>query len=173
MWLKIFGLLIVVTACTGLGADAAGRLKKRLRLLEELRRMLTHLKGEILYANLPLAEAFERTGRRNPGQAGELFIRVAEEMRKETGESFGEIWRAEAEKFTKHCILDKKEKEQLNRFGDHLGYLNRDMQEKTILFYLEDLEQSIQGLRGEEPEKCRLFMSLGVMSGLFLAVVLA
>ena len=63
-------------------------------------------------------------------------------------------------------------KEQLLRFGESLGYLDRDMQEKAILFYLEDLEHSIETLRKEEPEKSRLFFGMGILSGLFLAVVL-
>lgn len=172
MWIKILGILLTVTACGGLGADAAFRVKRRLRLLEELKTMATHLKGEILYANAPLDEAFERTGRRNPGSAGTLFSQVADEMREETGESFGKIWAGQAQAFAKTSLLSQKEKEELIRFGEHLGYLDRDMQEKTIQFYLEDLEHAIQALRKQEPEKCRLFMSLGVLSGLFLAVVM-
>lgn len=172
MWIKIFGLVCVIASCAGLGADAARRMKKRLRLLEELKRMVTHLKGEILYANAPLAEAFDRTGRRSRGETGALFCRVAEAMREETGDNFEKIWKSEAEAFAKNSVLSQKEREELIRFGGHLGYLNRDMQEKTILFYIDDLEHAIRILREQEPEKCRLFMSLGIMSGLFLAVVL-
>lgn len=172
MWLKVFGVIFVVVSCGGLGADAAFRLKKRLRLLETLKLMVNHLKGEILYANVPLAEAFKRTGNRNPSRAGDFFIEVAEELLKETGESFEVIWKGRAEKFVKGNVLSSKEREQLVRFGGHLGYLDREMQEKTILLYLEDLEHSIKLLREQEPEKCRLFMSLGIMSGLFLAVVM-
>lgn len=172
MWIKIIGVLFVTLSCAGLGADAAHKLKKRLRLLETLKHMVIHLKGEILYANAPLAEAFERTGNRNPGKAGDFFREIAAELIRETGESFDGIWKEHAEKFGQGTPLSSKEKEQLISFGEHLGYLDRDMQEKTILLYLEDLEHSITSLREQEPQKCRLFMSLGVMSGLFLAVVL-
>lgn len=172
MWLKILGVLFVILSCAGLGADAAHKLKKRLRLLETLKHMVIHLKGEILYANAPLAEAFERTGNRNPGKAGDFFKEIAAALQKETGESFDDIWKNNAETFGKSTPLSPKEKEQLISFGEHLGYLDRDMQEKTILLYLEDLEHSIITLRAQEPEKCRMFMSLGIMSGLFLAVVL-
>ena len=77
-----------------------------------------------------------------------------------------------AGKFAAGSVLNKKEQEQLLRFGESLGYLDRDMQEKAILFYLEDLEHSIETLRKEEPEKSRLFFGMGILSGLFLAVVL-
>lgn len=65
MWLKTLGLILVIASCSGIGAEAVHRLRERLRLLETLRRMASHMKGEILYANVPLAEALYRTGKRN------------------------------------------------------------------------------------------------------------
>ena len=140
MWLKTLGLILVIASCSGIGAEAVHRLRERLRLLETLRRMASHMKGEILYANVPLAEALYRTGKRNKGAAGELFIAIATELEQETGESFEAVWRAKAGKFAAGSVLNKKEQEQLLRFGESLGYLDRDMQEKAILVYLEDLE---------------------------------
>lgn len=172
MWMKILGSVIVMIACGGLGIDAAFQLKKRLGLLEKLKQMVTHLNGEIIYANASLPEAFERVGNRNPGKAGDLFKSVASELRKETGESFNRIWIGQVVTFGKESALDRKEREQLIAFGEHLGYLDREMQEKTIHFYLENIEYSIQRLRIQETEKCRLFVSLGILSGLFLTVVM-
>lgn len=172
MWTKLIGAVLVVAACAGLGADAAFCFRKRLLLLEKLKLMVTHLKGEILYANAPLPEAFDRTGRRSPGPAGALFTQVSMALRKETGERFEVIWKREAGDFAKGSVLSKKEREQLLQFGEHLGYLDREMQEKTILFYIEDLEESIGKLRQQEPEKCKLFFSMGILSGLFLAVIM-
>lgn len=170
--MKLAGAFLVIAACTGLGADAVLRFKHRLRLMETMKRMITHLKGEIVYANAPLAEAFDRTGKRNPGAAGALFRRVAERLREETGEAFAQIWREQAEAFGLKERLSRQEREQLLHFGEHLGYLDREMQEKTLLSYLEDLQYSIRLLRKEEAEKCRLYMSMGLMSGLFLAIVM-
>ena len=161
MWLKTLGLILVIASCSGIGAEAVHRLRER-------RRMASHMKGEILYANVPLAEALYRTGKRNKGAAGELFIAIATELEQETGENFEAVWRAKAGKFAAGSVLNKKEQEQLLRFGESLGYL----EEKAILFYLEDLEHSIETLRKEEPEKSRLFFGMGILSGLFLAVVL-
>ena len=43
---------------------------------------------------------------------------------------------------------------------------------KTLALYLEELERAIEQLRREEPEKKRLCWGLGILGGLFLAVVL-
>ena len=51
------------------------------------------------------------------------------------------------------------------RHGDHAA---------ACLLYtsLEELERAIEQLRREEPEKKRLCWGLGILGGLFLAVVL-
>ena len=120
MWLKTLGLILVIASCSGIGAEAVHRLRERLRLLETLRRMASHMKGEILYANVPLAEALYRTGKRNKGAAGELFIAIATELEQETGESFEAVWRAKAGKFAAGSVLNKKEQEQLEQILDTL-----------------------------------------------------
>ena len=53
-----------------------------------------------------------------------------------------------------------------------IGYLDLEMQQKTLALYLEELERAIEQLRREEPEKKRLCWGLGILGGLFLAVVL-
>lgn len=172
MWMKILGAVLVTAACTGAGASAVYRLKERKKLLETLKRMVSHLRGEILYANAPLPSAFYRTGRRGGGKAAELFISVAEEMERETGDSFETIWERLVEQLFKTSDLSPLDQEQLLKFGANLGYLDRDMQEKTIQFYLEDLELAITHLRKEEPDKSRLYLGMGILTGLFLTVVL-
>lgn len=172
MWMKLLGAVLVITACTGAGASAVYRLRERKRLLETLKRMVSHLRGEILYANAPLPSAFYRTGRRGSGKAAGLFISVAEEMERETGDSFEHIWERRVKELFQPGDLSPQDREQLLKFGANLGYLDRDMQEKTIQFYLEDLELAITHLRREEPDKSRLYLGMGILSGLFLTVVL-
>lgn len=50
--------------------------------------------------------------------------------------------------------------------------MDRDMQERNLLLYLEQLDLSIEQMRAHKQERCRLYTSLGVMSGMFLAILL-
>ena len=45
------------------------------------------------------------------------------------------------------------------------------MQERTLGLYLEQLDISIEYLRTNQREKCRLYTSLGIMGGMFLVIV--
>ena len=65
------------------------------------------------------------------------------------------------EKSGNSLFLEKEDKEKLLSLGGQLGYLDTQMQERTLLLYLEQLELSISGLRGEIREKCRLSTALG------------
>lgn len=169
--MKGIGALLVMVSCMGLGMQTAQQLKERRKVLEVLKRMISQLKGEILYRNLPLPAAFLQAGERNSGPAAGLFLAVAKRMEEAVGESFGEVWKAETEAFFQNGLLAEGEKEGLRAFGACLGYLDRDMQERTMDFYLDELAQAVEALKKAEPEKCRLFRGLGVLGGLFLTVI--
>ena len=64
MFLKWTGGLLILFAGSGMGVWLAWGYKKRLSTLENLRRMIYCLKGEIVYSHAPLEEAFERIGKR-------------------------------------------------------------------------------------------------------------
>ncbi|MGL6218963.1 MAG: stage III sporulation protein AB, partial [Lacrimispora sphenoides] len=64
------------------------------------------------------------------------------------------------------------DKQNLKGLGEHLGYLDMDMQERNILLYLEQLDLTIGYLRKHKQEKSRLYTSLGIMGGLFLTIVM-
>lgn len=172
LFMKTAGCGMVVMGTSGYGACLAGNYKSRLALLEQLRQMIFLLKGQIVYANAPLPEAFEVVGRRTKGILAELFVRVAERLEGQQGEPLFHIWQEEVEKLSEAGGLTKKDRQCLAAFGEHLGFLDRDMQERNLLLYLEQLDLTIGELRGHKEERCRLYTSLGVMGGLFLAVLL-
>lgn len=169
---KIIGGAMVVMSCSGFGFFLAGKWKLHLRNMEELRRMIFLLKGEIIYANAPLEEAFERVGKKCEGVLSRFFIAVSERISNQRGEPFYEMWKEEIDKLGSETALSVRDKQELAGFGEHLGYLDRDMQERTILLYLEQLDITIGYLREHLSERSRLYTSLGIMCGLFLTIVM-
>ena len=57
--------------------------------------------------------------------------------------------------------------------GENLGYAHKDMQERTLLFYLEETDGSIGFLKREMESRTKLYRCLGMAAGLFLMVVMA
>lgn len=171
-WMKITGCILIVTGTSGYGFWMAARYGERLKMLEQLRQMIFLLKGQIIYANAPLEEAFEAVGNRTEGALSELFYRVAGRIREQQGEPFVQIWKEEIDGLGPEA-LTQKDRLALAGMGEHLGFMDRDMQERNLLLFLEQLDLEIQGLRAHKQERTRLYTSLGVMGGLFLAILLS
>ena len=117
-------------AGSGMGVWLAWGYKKRLSTLENLRRMIYCLKGEIVYSHAPLEEAFERIGKREKGVLGELFTQTAEKIGCHNGETFSKIWEQTIEengKKWKPLFLEKEDREKLLSLGGQLGYLDTQM----------------------------------------------
>ncbi|MEY8336417.1 stage III sporulation protein AB [Lachnospiraceae bacterium 62-35] len=169
---KLTGILFTAVGAAGIGISEAIRYKERLHLLEDLRKMVSLLKGEILYANAPLEEAFIHVGERCSSPAGKVFLNMAEEMGKKRGDSFYEMWKAEVDSLGKEIPLSKEDKRQLKGFGENLGYLDRAMQERTMALYLEQLSGEITYLKEHLQEKNRLYTSLGIAAGVFLIIIM-
>lgn len=171
-FLKTAGAVLVFAGASGLGYWYASRLRERVACLETVRRMVFLLKGEILYAGASLEEAFEQVGKREEGEVSELFCGVSERLSKKQGESFYSMWEEEVDKLSPAVPLSREDRRELRQFGKHLGYLDRQMQERTLLLYLDQLELSIGQLRESQKEKSRLCVSLGMAGGLFFIIIM-
>ena len=119
--------------------------------------MVFLLKGQILYASAPLPEALETVGKRMDGALGTLFLETAASLESQPGEPFPVIWRKVVSVMEGKTALSKSD---------------RQTQERTLLLYLEQVDTELEVLREHRQERCRLYTSLGVMGGLFLAVIL-
>lgn len=172
MWMKILGSVLVTVSCSGLGLWKAGQWKEHRKLLEQIRKMILLLKGEILYAHAPLGEALEHVGTKSEGIPAKLFCRVAERIGQQDGELFYDLWKEAIDSHRKELLLTEKECEEFKALGEHLGYLDLGMQERTIELYLEQLELSLNFYREHEQERVKLCTSLGVMGGLFLSIIM-
>ncbi len=169
--IRAAGAVLVVLGAAGLGNFYSSRLSARLRLLEELRLLVFFLKGEILFANSSLKEAFSHAGERLGGEIGAFSMGVAKRMEEGRGTAFHRIWEEEAASL-EESPLSGEELRQLRDFGRQLGYLDRQMQERLLLLYLEQLERAAAGLREKKQEACRLYMGISLAAGLFFVIMM-
>ena len=172
MWMKILGSALVTVSCSGLGMWKAEQWKEHRKMLEQIRKMILLLKGEILYAHAPLGEALEHVGRKSEGAPAKLFCQVADRIGQQDGELFYDLWKEAVNSSREELLMTEKECQEFQAFGEHLGYLDLGMQERTIELYLEQLEGDIQRAEEEIQSKQRLYRSLGVAGGIFLVILL-
>lgn len=171
--MKIVGALMVILSCTGIGLYFSMMTKGRVVELKALKKEMYFLRGDITYGSTPLPEAIELLSRRNTtSHLACFFFHVALQLKKLEGRPFSEIWDEGINKNLEDSYLKEQDKEPLRRLGENLGFLDKDTQVKSIDLYIEILEQELEEAIRTEKEKTRLYNTLGVLSGVFLTVVL-
>lgn len=169
---KITGCLCVILAGAGYGYSRGLEYKRHAEELAYLNRLIWEMQGEISYTRASLTEVCRRVGRRAKKPYGAWLCSVAETMEKRGSRSLAKLWEVQVEEWLKDTVLNKEEKEELKGLGERMGYLDIHMQEETFAWYAKQLEERQNRAAKELEEKRRLCCSLGVMAGLFLAILL-
>ena len=156
----------------------AGEWEARVKILLLFRQMMVYLKSRILYSNETLPEALKEVGTRfadeksgMEAEAGLFFLRVEKRMEEERGKSFSEIWKEELDRLPEDLPMRNEDLQALRSLGENLGYADKTTQERTILFYLEQADDSLDFLKKETESRTKLYRSLGMAAGLFSLVL--
>ena len=170
--LKATGALLVILSCTAMGYGKSLNYSKRLRELEEIQKMVYFLLGEITYRREALPEAMVRVADKVRPPLSKFLREVSKAAKEYQGERFSRIFSLKAQEYLKDTSLTKGDLEELARLGEDLGYMDITMQENTINLYLEELKGEIRRTQQEAPARKKLYQALGLMTGMFLAILL-
>jgi stage III sporulation protein AB len=169
---KIIGCILVILSSAGMGFFFSNEVKCRIEDLKELRKLIVLLRGDIRYGNTPLPEAVSSIARRHRGCYSPFLTKVSVRLNELSGLTFQDIWKEAVENELNDTSLSKKDKLQLQQFGENLGYLDKDMQMNTLELFLSQMEEEIKELSKTVKEKSYLYNSLGIMAGIFIAIVM-
>ena len=170
--MKIAGAILVIGATSLMGAAKAGDIRGQYTQLLRLQRLICSLQGEMRYARSHLGEIFEAIGRQEEEPYRSWLLGLGREMGKRQKGTFARIWAESIEDSLGDSRLPSKEIERLKALGSQLGCADLKRQLCTIDLYLEQLAGTIGEAREEMKTKVRLCHCLGVMSGMFVAVLL-
>lgn len=153
--MKLLGAVMLTLAGLAWGLGRAKGLKDRVAALGEWRRLMLHLRTEILYAARPVGESIAL----DPGPFGSRARGWADPL--DGLEAAGE-----------ELLGDAEDRELFRRFLGGLGASGARGQEEHFQLYGELLEQRLQEARAEWREKSRVFVAVGVFAGMAAAVVM-
>ena len=133
----------MIFAGIGFGFHKAAKEQKRLEQGIAIKRMLYLLQGEIRYGFTPLPEAVLKISTKTEKEYQPFLKKVAKQLETHSEESFAKVWQQTAEQKLKQVIYEPKFYEILKNMGETIGYLDQQMQEKTILLTIEQLDDQI------------------------------
>lgn len=172
MLLKTGGLILIVCSGIGIGQYYACMLGKRMKSLKSLQKMAVLLRGEIAYGKQSLPDAFLSIASKSPDDLGEVLKRTAQRMKEARGESLLAILKDEAWILEEKAGLCREDTEAFLQLGSVLGFMDRETQIRNLNLYEEEIQRLIEEQQCVLPQKKKMYRTLGIMGGLFLAVLL-
>lgn len=130
------------------------------------------LTGAITFGSVPLPTALAQVGGKMEKPYKDFLQQVSGELKKLPGQPFTEVFSRNTDEYLSDTHLQREDRESLKNMGADLGFLDKQMQLMTLKAYQEELEEKIGGLADDLPTRMKLYQSLGIMGGLFLAILL-
>ena len=158
-------------ACVALGFNMASDIRRRIIQLRSLECALRMLKGEMEYALSSLEEAFERISIRLEPPFSDFFHTISCKLKELEFQNFEEIWEKQVQVLTKTSCLREEDLKLLDELGSQLGYLDLNMQIRTIDSIYIQLEERLKQLVDESSISCKLYQSLGVLGALSVILI--
>lgn len=147
-------------------------LSRYLEKMLYLRYIAGLIKGDMEYTGAPLPEVFAGIAERirEPYAAWLKGTALELEMREESG--FARIWNRCIDRHLKELGLKSEHSILLKELGTFLGQADRETFLHSMQIYLNKMDLEIEKLREGLASRKKIGGCLGVMSGLFLVVVL-
>ena len=157
---------MVIAVCTALGFEKSRELQLHLNELEELKRLFLIIHSELKITKATLSEIFKKVSKKTEMQYKEWLEDLAKQLEVCGAGTFIDLWKSSVQIYLGKTTLRKDEIYELEQVGFGIQYID------TLELYLNQLDFSIQNTREELKTKKKLYQSMGIMSGIFLVIVL-
>lgn len=168
--LRALGVLLLAGSGLTLGLGAIGSLTGQLRDLTDLESALSMLEGELRLSMPSTPALLDTLARRVPGRAGDFFQLCGHHLERLGEQDFESLW-AEAVQEAE-LRLPHEEERQLVGFGKALGRYDGEHLLKSCQQTREALEKGAERVRQSIRSQSRVYGTLGLSIGVFLAIVL-
>lgn len=169
--MKWIGAIILIVATTSIGLYLSNRFEKRPKHIRDFENALQILEAEITYSQAPLQVAFQTLSNQLPKPLQQFFSSLNEDML--LGElDFITLWEQAVKRLAKEASYKKNEIEIIRQFGYSLGQHDYLQQQKQIKLALTHLDRELENAIEEQSKYSKLSKTLGVLSGVFIVLLL-
>ena len=174
-YIKLIGAALVVFAGAGFGACPVHKMKERTRELEELYFCLLRLKSEINHGSRPLPEAIKAAADSNKEVKSGMYRGVMKQLAERLTrgrESYEVLVRTCVSEGFRESVITREEQEAFTDSFLLLGGGDKEKQVQMLSYYAENVRLAIAQEKQKKKEKSYVYRSLGILGGIFLAVLM-
>ena len=171
MYIKLMGSLFLLGSSASIGFLKSEELAERVKKLQEMKRMMVFLQGELRFHRAELSEAFENVAERVQEPFKEFLKETGKRLeKKESG--FDEIWEETSVKILMAEGMKKEDELLLDLMKNSLGYLDLTQQTETLNLAILQTEDSINKAKEQQERKGKLYQTMGVTVGALLVLLI-
>ncbi len=172
MYIKLAGSLLVLAVSVIVGRLKAKELQVRVLRLEEFKRMLLLLQGELRFHRSTLSEAFENVAKRVEDPFSAFLMETSRRMEEKDAGGFECIWKETSKKLLLQDGFQKEDERLFDLLQGSLGYLDFAMQTETLNLAMLQSEEVIQDAKEQKELKGKLYQTMGGTVGALLALLI-
>lgn len=169
--IRAAGIILAAAAVCLLGLYYSFYVKRRVEQLHQMMTVLHMLKGEIGFCGKILEEAFTELGERTEDPFRSFFYRVSRRLSLQEGEPLSAIWK-DCEDAFDGSGLHQEELEIFARLSREMGFLDVDMQLRT----LELVEDQLNSVKNRAEKSCetnsRMYRYLGILGAMAVVIIM-
>ena len=169
---KLIGGILILTATCGGGYVYCEDLKSYIARLRYLRYTMSLIRGEIRYSHAPLTEVLSGVAGRIREPYRQWLAGTARALSDREESSFSRIWNKCINRYLRELNLKTEHSVLLKELGTFLGQMDRETFNRSMQLYLNRMDLEIEKLREGLAAKKKIGGWLGIMSGIFLVVIL-
>lgn len=171
--LKFIGIVMLAATAIAIGCIMAFRVNQRVEELIYIKKLMLMFKGELRYKNAMLSEAFMAVAVRAKRPYDRLFTGLAEATEENHTTTMAKVFETKVDELlTADTFLKNKDVHWFKELGETMGYQDRKMQLANIDLYIDRLTSVVEEEKEKMNETMKMYRTLGVMAGLFIAIVL-
>ncbi len=171
--IKVAGLIIVIASSIFAGCVLGNNVKLRVEELIYVKKLFLVFRGEVEYKNAMLSDAFQAVALRAKVPYDKVFSQLSNATEINCTEAMSTVFKREFENnIAGNTYLNRDDIEKIKEIGDTLGYQNRTMQLSNIDLFVERLELLISDEQGKVNDTVKVYRTLSMMTGLFIAILL-
>ncbi len=172
MYIKIIGALFLMSSAAAIGFLKAEELEERVKKLQEMKRMMLLLQGELRFYRAELTDAFEHVSEKAAEPFSGFLRDTAQRLKQHEAGGFEKIWQESIETISDKQGLLEEDLELLKILGSSFGYLDLAMQTETLNLGILRTEEAIRQAKEEREKKGKLYQTMGVTAGALLTLLI-